>query len=183
MISLVNEIPKLSLPIAEVIKINCAYNSYRDISLFWIQDNTKAVISMLDGNMVIYNIDANIEELREFITVISPNTVFSNSETLSQLFGSNFHKVCVMKSEHRFESNICSDAVNSSEIYKLLDVDGLELPPYEHFAVDFCHRLNHGKLKYFAIKNTCAIPQLVWDMIFRFARAFVTVRRYRNCRV
>ncbi len=155
MISLVKEIPKISLPLAEVIKINCNYNAYKDIAMFWIQDENRAVISMLDGNMVIYNNNADIDELREFIAVISPLSVFSDAKTLESVFGDAFHRVCVMKSEHHFECDVPSDRINSSEIYKLLDVDGLELPPYEYFAVDFCHKLNHGYLKYFALKDKC----------------------------
>lgn len=156
MISLVKVIPKLNLPLAEVIKINCTYNSYSDISLFWVQDTEKAVISMMDGNMVIYNAHANIEELREFISVISPVSVFSDANTLTQLFGQSYHKVCVVKSDNSFKSDIASDVLNSESIYKLLSVEGLELPQYDYFAVDFCHRLNHGGLKYFAIKDSCA---------------------------
>ncbi len=156
MISLTNEIPKINLPLAEVVKINCTYNSYRDIALFWVQDKKQAVISMLDGNMVIYNNCADIDELREFISVISPVSVFSNTDTLTALFDNAFHEVYVMKSNYNFNCDIQSETLNSSEIYKLLNIDGLELPPYEHFAVDFCHRLNHGYLKYFALKTTCA---------------------------
>lgn len=156
MISLVNEIPKLSQPLAEVVKINCAYNSYGDVALFWTQDQTRAVISMLDGNMVIYNNDADIDELREFIGVISPSSVFSDAKTLTALFEDNFHEVCVVKSDKKFDCADISDVVNSSEMYQLLNTDGLDLPPYEHFAVDFCHRLNHGELKYFAKKDLCA---------------------------
>lgn len=156
MIKLVNEIPKISLPLAEVIKINCTYNSYCDIALFWVQDESRAIISMLDGNMVIYNNGADIDELREFISVISPASVFSDADTLNSVFGDVFHRVCVMKGEHPFECDVPSDELGSSEIYKLLDADGLELPPYEHFAVDFCHRLNRGELKYFALKEKCA---------------------------
>ncbi len=156
MISLVKEIPKLNFPLAEVVKINCTYNAYGDIALFWVQDTNKAVISMMEGNMVIYNSHANIEELREFIGVISPVSIFSDSNTLTQLFGQSYHEVCVMKSENNFKSDIVSDVLNSEKIYKLLNVKGLELPQYEYFAVDFCHRLNHGALKYFAIKDKCA---------------------------
>ena len=156
MISLVNEIPNISLPLAEVVKINCAYNSYRDAALFWTQDQTCAVISMLDGNMVIYNNDADTDELREFVGVISPSSVFSDAKTLTALFGDNFHEVCVVKSESKFYCDEISDTVNSSEMYNLLDVEGLSLPSYEFFAVDYCHRLNHGELKYFAKKDICA---------------------------
>lgn len=156
MISLTNEIPKINLPLAEVVKINCTYQSYKDIALFWVQDQNKAVISMLDGNMVIYNHSAHIDELYEFIKVISPLSVFSDADTLTQIFNKNFHKVSVMKSAQHFKCDILPDTVNSKEIYELLDVKGLNLPFYEHFAVDFCYRLNHGQLKYFALKDKCA---------------------------
>ena len=156
MISLVNKIPKLSLPLAEVVKINCNYASYSDVALFWVQDDGQAVISMLDGNMVIYNRNANLDEIKEFIGVISPTSVFSDSDTLTKLFGLTFYKVNVMKSAKGFDCNLQSDTVNSGEIYKLLNVKELELPPYEYFAVDFCHRLNRGQLKYFALKDNCA---------------------------
>lgn len=156
MISLVSQIPKINLPLAEAVKINCTYQSYKDIALFWVQDQNKAVISMLDGNMVLYNNSDNIDELREFINVISPLSVFSDANTMQKLFGENFHRVCVVKSEYIFKNDEQSDILNSDEIYKLLDIDGLNLPPYEHFAVDFCYRLNHGQLKYFALKDKCA---------------------------
>lgn len=156
MISLCKELPKTQKTCVETLKINCTYNSYKDIALFWIQDNGQAVISLLDGNMVIYNNNANLEELREFINVISPQSVFSDEKTLEALFGQDFYRVSVMQSNYCFNSDLQSDVVNSYEIYKLLDVKGLKLPPYEHFAVDFCHRLNHGNLKYFALKNLCA---------------------------
>lgn len=156
MISLVSDIPKIALPLAEVVKINCIYNSYKDVAMFWVQDENNAIISMLDGNMTVYNNGADFDELRGFINVISPQSVFSDAATLKKLFQNNYHRVCVVKSEHGFECGLQSDVLGSGEIYKLLDVDGLELPPYEYFAVDFCHRLNHGHLKYFALKNECA---------------------------
>lgn len=155
MILLVDNIPKINLPLAEVIKINCTYNAYKDIALFWVQDSDKAVISMLDGNMVIYNKNSDIDELKKFINVISPQSVFSDEKTLTKLFDKNFHTVHVMKTEAKIECDITSDQLNSNEIYNLLNTDGLQLPPYEHFAVDFCHRLNHGQLKYFAKKDSC----------------------------
>lgn len=156
MISLVNEIPHFNLPRVEVVKINCNYNLYRDIALFWTQDQTRAVISLLDGDMVIFNNGADCEELREFINVISPHSVFSDADTLTQIFGNNFHTALVMQSNSAFNCDMQSDILSSNEIYKLLSVDGLDLPDYEYFAVDFCYRLNHGGLKYFAIKDLCA---------------------------
>ncbi len=156
MISLISQFKPITLPLAEAVKINCTYLCYSDIALFWKQNNNDAVISMLDGNMVIYNKNADIQELREFLNVVSPTSVFSDADTLYKLFGSDFDRVCVMKSEHKFRSELETDDLNSEQIYKLLNVKGLSLPPYEYFAVDFCRRLSHGNLKYFGIKNTCA---------------------------
>jgi len=155
MISLKNEIERTKKISAEAIKLNCTYDLYKDIALFWTQNENDANICMLDGNMVICNNSAQIDELREFINVVSPLSVFSDANTLSLLFENNFHSVCVMKSEDRFTSNIKSDNLSSNEIYSLLDTEGLYLPSYEHFAVDFCHRLNRGALKYFALKDKC----------------------------
>lgn len=158
MISLTNEISEIKKCAAEAVKINCTYRLYNDIALFWTQNSNKAIISMLDGNMTIYNNGngADIDELRQFIKAVSPISVFSDCDTMTRLFGQGIHRVCVMKSEHRYQSEILSDRLSSGEIYKLLDTDGLKLPPYEHFAVDFCYRLNHGQLKYFALKDKCA---------------------------
>lgn len=156
MILLKNEIKKVSKISAESIKLNCIYDLYKDIALFWTQNDNQATICMLDGNMIICNHSANIDELREFINVISPLSVFSDADTLTALFNENFHRVCVVKSDSKFKCDTKSDTVTSKEIYSLLDVSGLNLPPYEHFAVDFCYRLNHGQLKYFAQKQNCA---------------------------
>lgn len=156
MISLTQKIPHINLHLCEAVKINCNRRLYKDISQFWVQDENRAVISMLDGNMVIYNRDADIEELAEFIGVISPSSVFSSAETMKKLFGNDFDSVCVMKSDIEYKSDLESDTLNSGEIYGMFNTVEFELPPYEDFAVDFCYRLNHGDLKYFAKKDICA---------------------------
>lgn len=156
MILLADKIQKIEKTAAEAVKINCTCELYGDIALFWTQNKDKSIICMLDGNMTIYNNGADFDELRQFVNAVSPLSVFSDADTVTRLFGSDIHRVCVMKREHSPCGNFLSDTLSSGEIYKLLDVNGLNLPPYEHFAVDFCYRLNHGQLKYFALKNKCA---------------------------
>ncbi len=156
MIKLVKSIPKLSLPRAELIKINCNRDIYPDDALFWAQNSDKAIISMLDGNMVIYENGADFEELLEFINVISPRSVFSDANTLSRLFGDDFERVNVMRSRGEYKCDTPSDKLSSREIYDILNVDGLELPEYEYFAPDFCRRLNRGALSYYAKRGECA---------------------------
>lgn len=156
MIKLTKDIPEFLLPRAEVIKINCNREIYHDESLFWVQNEDKAIISMLDGNMVIYENGADFDELLEFINVISPTSVFSDAKTLTSLFGENFERVFVMEARGEYECDKPSDKLSSREIYEILNVEGLELPDYEYFAPDFCRRLNRGFLKYYAKKGEFA---------------------------
>ena len=66
MIALTYELPEILADSAELIKIRCLYDAYRndDKVLFWCQDGDRAIISMTDGNMIIYNHKADIEELK-----------------------------------------------------------------------------------------------------------------------
>ena len=57
------------------------------------------------------------------------------------------------------------DNLKSDEIYNLLNVDGLSLPPFDTFAVDFCHRKNTGKLKVFAKAETFAAISIHSDNV------------------
>lgn len=156
MIKLTKNLPKIFAPKAELIKINCNFQIYPDDALFWVQNGQEALISMLDGNMVIFNNGADTEELREFIAVISPSSVFADADTLSLLYGEDFERVCVVASNEEFVCDTPSDSISSDRLYALLSVDGLSLPPYEYFAPDFCRRLNHGGLGYYAKSGECA---------------------------
>ena len=158
MISLISELPKISKINAELVKINCLYESYPNDEkvMFWSQDNDRALISMTDGNMIIYNNNADLQEIKSFINVLSPACIFSDYETLLGLDRKPKEKIYVMhrKADVKFEEE--SDVLSSKEIYDLLDTVGLSLPEYPYFAVDYCHRLNRGLADYFAIKDKCA---------------------------
>lgn len=159
MITLTDSLPQLTTRNAEAVKISCLYDCYRDDDkvLFWVQDGDKAVISMTDGNMIIYNINADIEELREFCEVLSPACVFSDYDTLLSLGKKPDERINVMLYEGDVADATVGDSVSSKEIYDLLDVDGLSLPEYPDFAVDYCRRLNRGSADYFALKGKCAV--------------------------
>ena len=158
MISLVNELPKIDSLTAEWIKIKCLYDAYQndDKVLFWCQDGDKAIISMTDGNMIILNINADIEELKKFCDVLSPACIFSDYTTLIALNRKPNERINIMHRIADIKSDTESDRLKSDEIYRLLDTDGLSLPEYEYFAVDYCRRLNLGYADYFAIKDKCA---------------------------
>lgn len=156
MIRLTDNIPKVFDSRAELIKLRATYEAYKNDGLFWIQDDGKAYISMIDGNMVIFNSHADLEELSEFVSVIGPACVFSDIETLTAIDRIPKEEISVMYIKADGISDRQSDALSSRELYDLLNVDGLSLPDYEHFAVDICYRLNHGLAEYFAVKNICA---------------------------
>lgn len=115
---------------------------------------------MLDRNMVIYNIDADTEELSQFVDVISPCCIFSDIDTLNAINRPPAEPICVMHITAPVSPPIDSDILSSREIYDLLDVPGLSLPEYEYFAVDFCRRINHGLAQYYAEKGVCAAISL-----------------------
>ena len=158
MISLVNELPKIEKLNAELVKIKCLYDAYKDDDkvLFWIQDNDKAIISMTDGNMIIFNNGSDYEELKEFADVLSPACVFSDYDTLVALDRKPEERINVMYRFADIEKTIESDVLKSDELYSLLDVDGLSLPEYPYFAVDYCRRYNMGTADYFALSGKCA---------------------------
>ena len=159
MIKLCNTLPELDTHSAELIKIKCLYDAYKndDKVLFWCQDLDKAVISMTDGNMIIFNNGADTEELKEFADVLSPACVFSDYDTLCAINRRPEERINIMSVKADIMGETAGDTVSSKEIYDLLDVDGLSLPEYPYFAVDYCRRLNHGGADYFALKNKCAV--------------------------
>ncbi len=158
MISLVTEIPNLNVQNAEYIKIKCLFEAYKNDNkvMFFTQDENKALISFTDGNMIIYNISANIEELKSFVEVMSPVAIYSDYDTLVSIDKKPRERINVMSRKADIKIDVKSDTLKSDELYELLDVEGLSLPEYPYFAVDYCRRLNMGFADYFALSGKCA---------------------------
>ncbi len=158
MISLVSEIPFLDKLSAEATKINCLYEAYKNDSsvMFWVQNKGDAYISMTDGNMIIFAVNPDYSELLEFVSVLNPACVFSDLVTLEKIDRIPPENINVMYRKADIKSDLAGDTLSSKELYELLDVKGLSLPEYPYFAVDYCHRLNRGYAKYFALKDKCA---------------------------
>ena len=157
MVTLVDKIPEIDTLSAEWVKIKCLYNSYKNDSkvMFWTQNTDKCVIALTDGNMIIYNISADFEELTEFVDVINPACVFSDYDTLSKIGRKPKERINIIYRKADIKGETKGDSLSSREIYDLLDVEGLSLPEYPYFAVDYCYRLNHGFADYFALKGKC----------------------------
>lgn len=158
MISLINSLPDFEKINAEWIKIACLYNAYKndDKVLFWSQNENDAIISMTDGNMIILNLSSDTAELKEFVDMLSPACVFSDYETLVAIGREPDERINIMYRKADFHFDGICDTLKSDELYSLLDVDGLSLPEYPYFAVDYCRRFNMGAADYFAIKDKCA---------------------------
>ena len=105
--------------------------------------------------MIIYNISADFEELTEFVDVINPACVFSDYDTLSKIGRKPKERINIIYRKADIKGETKGDSLSSREIYDLLDVEGLSLPEYPYFAVDYCYRLNHGFADYFALKGKC----------------------------
>ncbi|MBE6727265.1 MAG: hypothetical protein E7562_01305 [Ruminococcaceae bacterium] len=160
MISLTNNIPSVNAVSAEWIKVRCTFECYPDNALFWVQDNEKAFISMTDGNMVIYNNGADLQELKGFVDMINPCCVFSDLKTLNAIERCPTEPSLVMARLADIDDEHLSDTASSRVLYDMLDVEGLSLPQYEYFAVDICRRLNHGLAQYFVKQGVCAAISL-----------------------
>jgi len=160
LIELIKTVPRVETLSAEHIKLRATFEAYGSDGLFWAQDIDAAYLSLIDGNMVIYNrlplTEDRTEELVEFLAVINPACVFSDLETLTKLDRKPREEISVMHIKVEENSDKKSDELSSQMLYDLLNVEGLSLPDYEHFAVDICYRLNHGLAEYFGIENTCA---------------------------
>ena len=158
MISLIKELPAIKEKSAELVKIRCLFDVYKTdgSTLFWAQDGGRALISMTDGNMVIFNNSADTKELAEFVDFMSPACVFSDYDTLIKINRKPEERINIVYRKADIPGETLSDELNSREIYDLLDVDGLSLPEYPYFAVDYCRRLNMGKADCFALAGKCA---------------------------
>ena len=162
MISITDSLPLINKDNAELIKIKCLWDSYRNDNtvMFWRQNENKALISLTDGNMIIFNnglASDEIQELKEFVSVLNPACIYSDYKTLCDINKEPREKINIMYRKADIEGKSESDILKSDELYSLLDVKGLSLPSYPYFAVDYCKRLNSGFADYFAIKNKCAV--------------------------
>ena len=142
MIKRIFTLPKERKVSPQYLKIKLNYLVYSDISLFWEQGEGDAVISLIDKDMVIENRNADINELRLFVNLIRPNSIFSDSETLRKL-NLPFESYSVMKLEKEKENKaFISDNLSSKDIYELLKKANFSLPIYEYFATDYCAKHN-----------------------------------------
>lgn len=158
MITLTESLPEVSKPSAEYIRLKCLFDCYKDDKdiYFWSQDGGDAYISLANGDMTVFCENGDTREMKEFISVISPRSIFGSLEVLETLGLQNIHSVEVLSRKADISGNSAGDSLSSREIYDILNVKEFTLPEYPYFAVDFCRRLNKGFADYFAVRNKCA---------------------------
>lgn len=159
MIKLVNALPEVSKPTAEYIRIKCLFDCYKDDHdvYFWQQTGAETYISLSDGNMTVSYGGGNTAELAEFIKMLNPRTVFTDSVTFEKLEIQPTETVEVMaRCADTSPLSDMGDRLSSKDIYEVFSAAGLDVPDYPHFAVDFCRRLNRGGASLWGIKNKCA---------------------------
>lgn len=161
MIKLIKSLPDThEAESAELLRIKCLFEIYPDIALFWRQEQSDTLISMIDGDMTVYGKNADIPELSEFISFINPRSVFSDGKTLGLLGLKATSPVRVFKRFGDIPLRTSPDDLKSDEIYELLSTKGLCLPEFGAFAVDFCRRKNSGQLKVYANRGVFAALSL-----------------------
>ena len=158
MITLINTLPEASSPSAEYIRLKCLFDCYKDDKdvLFWEQDGGKAYFSLAGGDMTVFCEKGDTDEIKEFISVISPGSIFGSLKVLERIGLKGVHSVYVMSRKADILGETLGDSLKSREFYDILNVKEFSLPEYPYFAVDLCRRLNRGLGDYFAIRDKCA---------------------------
>lgn len=149
--------PDWDKPSAEMVKIQNLFETYPDEAQLFKQTESGALIFLLDSDAIICG-NANIKELKSFLGFLRPKSVFSSEDNLKLLFD-DFEKANVLICEKPalgLSADSFSDRLSSQEAFDILNIEEFDLPDYEHFATDYCRRLNHGKIKVFGKKEKCA---------------------------
>ena len=161
MIKLISDLPEVSSEDLGFLKIKCLFDCYGSDknTLFWRQDEA-SYLSLSVCDMVISEGDINAEELREFIAVISPKSIFCPYDTAVLLGLAPNETVNVMRRQADIMGDTDSDCLSSRDLYDIMDISEFTLPNYPDFAVDYCRRFNMGQADYYGIKNKCAAVSL-----------------------
>ena len=98
MIALTDFLPEASELNAEYVRIKCLFDCYKDDKdvLFWEQNGGKAYISLASGDMTVFCENGDLTEIKEFISVISPRSIFGSLEALKKMGFSDIHSLFVM---------------------------------------------------------------------------------------
>ncbi len=148
MIKRTTEIPPVTAPSAEAIRLACLFACYGDSLPFWVQNDGDAFIALADGDITLWGC-GDRDELREFLDFVKPNSLFSRLDILNELGYPPPESLWVLSRPADLAGEAAGDPFRSEDVYALLHAGGFALPDYPAFAVDLCRRLNHGGAKVF----------------------------------
>lgn len=175
MINRIKELPEISKPSAEVIKLKNMAAAYPDEIQLFAQTDSGAVLSLLGKDVIIAG-DINAQEVKQFLNFLKPESVFSSADNLAAVFGEGAFEcvnTLIKKGGKITAGNMFSYDFSSDEAYALLKEGGFLLPEYEYFATDYCRRKNRGLLRVFGKKETC-IALTLQDKEYRLVSGIVS---------
>ncbi len=150
MIKYVDILPELTADKISLAKILSQYKAFGNTNIspdFWVQEKDgviTAVISLYGNELTLYCNNGDLEEIWDFIKVIHPKRVFTESENLITPCNAMAKQVFLKKLP--LAKSLPLANVSLKELYDklLLGSDGdVALPCFEDFLLDISHRLRH----------------------------------------
>lgn len=157
MITLIKTLPDIPINSVESFKIKSDYEIYRDTTNIYTNEEGGLISLSLGGGCVILG-KFKRAELISFLNFTSPYSIFCGGKTAEQIktLGYNETSVTVLKALGG-GVKYHSDDLTSDKAYSILkNAKNFILPPYEHFAVDYCRRKNKGALKVKTVEDAAA---------------------------
>ncbi|MBR6572676.1 MAG: GNAT family N-acetyltransferase [Clostridia bacterium] len=151
MIKYADKLPELcdnKISLAKILSLYKAFGNTKISPDFWIQENESvitAVLSLYGNEMTFYCNNGDLEEIWNFIRVISPKRVFTEKENLIDHCNATIKQVFLKNLP--LKETVSATSVPLKKLYEklLLGQDGdVSLPCFENFCGDISHRLRHN---------------------------------------
>lgn len=165
MITLTKELPEIDIKNVVYVKLMCHYAAYKDydkIALFWYQtdDNRKvtAIISLIDNNMTLCRNGGDLDEIKSFISAISPANIFTDLSSAEAL-GLNIVTKCasLYKAPPFNTENAAENTrVGLHHTYDILS-KFLSMGDREAFIADISRRIRHNCAEYVTTKYSAGV--------------------------
>ncbi len=126
-----------------------SYGTTRSFAPFYEDDNGN-ILSVLDGNAVLYGTVDNVQEWAVFIAMHPDITTISAEKDSIFLLSQHLKKAYIAKPVMQYHGRlenlnlVVCETLTPREIYPLLCNVFTNLPSFEGWYVDVSHRLRHG---------------------------------------
>lgn len=165
MITLVKDLPDINVRNVVYVKLMCHYAAYKDydkIALFWCQTDemgtVTAIISLIDNNMTLCRSGGDLDELKSFITALSPANIFTDLNSANALCLNIVTKCASLYKKPPFNTE--NAAENTYEgldfTYSILS-EFLSVGEKDAFIGDVSHRIRHNTAGYVTTKHSAGV--------------------------